>query len=460
MRNSLNDTIAAIATAVSNSGISIIRVSGDDAVNVVDRCFYVKGKNETLKNADSHTVHYGLIKRDDEIIDEVLVILMKAPRSFTCENVVEVDCHGGALVTKRVLERVLECGCRLAEPGEFTKRAFLNGRIDLSQAEAVADIIESKTESAMKNSINLLKGNLKTEIYEIRESILKDVAFIEAALDDPEHIEIDGFSEELLIHVEENTKKINMLIANAEEGRYLKEGIKVAIVGKPNAGKSSLLNSLTGEDRAIVTDIEGTTRDSLEEEIILNGINLKIIDTAGIRNTNDIIEKMGVERAVKAAEDADLILYMIDISVEMNDNDYLIEQKIKDKRVIVLLNKSDLTAKVDSVKLKEKWNKVINISTLNKTGLSELKDAIEEYFFKKKIDTGNNIYITNVHQKEALVRANEALGNVKDAINNNMSEDFMSIDLMGAYEALGEIIGESLDEELINKIFSDFCMGK
>ena len=465
------DTIAAIATGLSASGISVIRISGDHALDIIDRIFYKKRKdtknvtenyvNPKISEKESHTVNYGFIYDGDTLIDEVMVLLMKAPRSYTRENVVEIDCHGGVIVTKKILETVIKYGARPAEPGEFTKRAFLNGRIDLSQAEAVIDILNAKNEYALKNSMNQLKGNILEKIKEIRTNIIRDVAFIEAALDDPEHISIDDFGDELYERCDENLRDLTKLLENSDNGRMIHEGIKTVILGKPNAGKSSLLNNLLKEDRAIVTDIAGTTRDTLEETIYLNGLCLNIIDTAGIRSTEDIVEKIGVNKAKEVAEDADLIIYVVDASRDLDTNDYEIIELIQDKKAIVLLNKIDLNTVIDTKKMEELTQKpVIEISAKENIGIAELEEKIKNMFFEGKISFNDEIYITNVRHKTAIQDGITSIQQVKDSINAGMPEDFYSIDLMNAYEVLGEIIGESVGEDLVNTIFSEFCMGK
>lgn len=465
------DTIAAIATGLSASGISVIRISGDDALDIIDRIFYKKRKelnhetegyvNPKISEKESHTVNYGFIYDGDTLIDEVMVLLMKAPRSYTRENVVEIDCHGGIIVTKKILETVIKYGARPAEPGEFTKRAFLNGRIDLSQAEAVIDILNAKNEYALKNSMNQLKGNILEKIKEIRANIIRDVAFIEAALDDPEHISIDDFGDELYQRCDENLRDLTKLLENSDNGRMIKEGIKTVIIGKPNAGKSSLLNNLLKEERAIVTDIAGTTRDTLEETIYLNGLCLNVIDTAGIRSTEDIVEKIGVNKAKEVAEGADLIIYVVDASRELDSNDYEIIELIKDRNSIVLLNKIDLNKVIDSKKIEELTHKpVIEISAKQNIGITRLEEAIKDMFFEGKISFNDEIYITNIRHKTAIQDGITSIEQVKNSIDAGMPEDFYSIDLMNAYEVLGEIIGESVGEDLVNTIFSEFCMGK
>ena len=455
------DTIAAIATGLSNAGISIVRISGDNALSVIDKIYMSKSGKKVLSNEKSHTIHYGYIKDGDEIIDEVMVAIMKAPKSYTREDTVEINCHGGIVVTRKILETVIKAGARIAEPGEFTKRAYLNGRIDLSQAEAVCDIIHAKNELALKNSVNQLRGRVYEIIKKIREDILRDVAFIEAALDDPEHISLDGFTDELKMHIDTVVKTVERLIMDARNGKIIKEGIKTVIVGKPNAGKSSLLNALMGEERAIVTDIAGTTRDTLEETININGIILNIIDTAGIRDTDDIIEKIGVEKAIKAARDADLIIYVIDSSTEFDQTDEEILELIEDKRAILLFNKSDLTPKVSLDEIRKRTNhKVISLSLKENKGLEEFFETVKEMFFGGELSFNDEIYITSERQREALQQALESLRLVEQGIDAGMPEDLYTVDLMNAYEELGKIIGENVDEDLVNMIFAEFCMGK
>lgn len=455
------DTIAAIATAVSNAGISIIRISGKDALTIIDKIYKSKKGNKKLSECDSHTIHYGFISDNDRIIDEVMVLIMKGPKSYTKEDVIEIDCHGGIVVTKKILETVLKYGARLAEPGEFTKRAFLNGRIDLSQAEAVIDIINAKNEYSLKNSINQLKGNVLVKVKEIRDNIIYDLAFIESALDDPEHISLDNFSETLEQHVNNNVKELDKLLESANNGRLLKEGIKTVILGKPNAGKSSLLNILVGAERAIVTDIAGTTRDTLEETIQIGGISLNIIDTAGIRNTEDYVEKLGVEKARKSAEDADLVIYVVDASTQLDENDRFIIDLIQDKKAIVLLNKTDLNTLIKPEDMRNITGKdIIQISAKENKGIDDLEKWITDMFFQGKLSFNDEIYITSLRQKEAIADGIRSLKMVKQSIEDGMPEDFYSIDMMHAYEVLGSIIGESVDEDLVNTIFREFCMGK
>lgn len=463
------DTIAAIATAVSDSGIGIIRISGETAIEVADRVYRSKNNNKRLFDVKSHTIHYGFIYDGDALVDEVMVAVMKAPNTYTMENTVEIDCHGGILVMRKVLDVVLKNGCRLAEPGEFTKRAFLNGRIDLSRAEAVMDVIHSKNEFALKSSVRQLKGSLSDKVRSLREEILYEIAFIESALDDPEHISLEGYAKKLEEKADRIYGDIKKLVDSADNGKMLKDGINTVIVGKPNAGKSSLLNILVGEEKAIVTSYAGTTRDVLEESIKLHGIGLNIIDTAGIRDTDDAVEKIGVEKARKYAGNADLILYVVDASCQLDENDDEIMRLIAGKKVIVLLNKTDLEQIVSEEDISEKMTdvsfnggvvRVIKTSTKENIGMDVFEDTIKEMFFHGEIAVNDEIYITNQRHKEALAEAGESMQMVLSSLADHMPEDFYSIDLMSAYAALGKIIGEEVDDDLVNEIFGKFCMGK
>ena len=455
------DTITAIATSSTNGGISVIRISGEDSLKIIDKIYQSKNGKKKLSKEKSHTIHYGFICDENKVIDEVIVLLMMAPNSYTKEDVVEIDCHGGVFVTKKILETVIKYGARPAEPGEFSKRAFLNGRMDLSQAEAVIDIINSKNEYALKSSVNQLKGSVHKKIKEIREEILYHTAFIETALDDPEHISVDGYGDKLRGVVDKLMAEIKKLLDTVDNGRIIREGIKTVIVGKPNAGKSSLLNTLLGEERAIVTDIAGTTRDVLEENIQLQGVSLNIMDTAGIRHTEDIVEKIGVDKARANAEEADLIIYVVDSSIPLDENDFEIINMIREKRAIILLNKTDLSTVVDKDELK-KWitKPMIEISAKEETGIHELESTLKEMFYHGELSFNDEIYITNARHKAALNDAYQSLGKVMDSIENQMPEDFFTIDLMDAYESLGSITGETIGEDLVNEIFSKFCMGK
>ena len=462
------ETIAAISTGMTNSGIGIVRISGEEAVLVADRIY--RGK-KNLSEVESHTINYGYIvdcegslseDQTENVIDEVLVTVMRAPRTFTGEDTVEINCHGGTFVVKKVLETVLKYGASPAEPGEFTKRAFLNGKMDLSQAEAVIDVIHSENEYALQSSVSQLKGSVKNKINEIRSEIIYHTAFIETALDDPEHISVDGYADTLKKSADKIIRELEQLIHSADDGRVIKEGIKTVIVGKPNAGKSSLLNVLAGHERAIVTDIEGTTRDVLEEQIKLGGLNLNVIDTAGIRETEDLIEKIGVDKALEYAETADLIIYVVDASRNFDENDEKIIDMIRNKKAVVLLNKTDVDTVISEEDMREKIADlpIISISAKKETGIKDLENKVKEMFLKGDISFNNQVYISNVRQKNALLEALESMKKVIRSIEDNMPEDFYSIDLMDAYESLGSITGNSVGEDLVNEIFSKFCMGK
>lgn len=485
------DTIAGISTALSNGGISIIRISGKDAIETVDRVY--KGKISLIK-AESHTVNYGHIKFEssanlqipldegrhdsyaekngEEIIDEVLVLVFRAPRSYTKEDMVEIHCHGGIVVTRKILKLVISEGARLAEPGEFTKRAFLNGRIDLSQAESVMDIIQSKSDCELRASMGRLQGKLSYKIKNIRYDLMDDIARIEAALDDPEHYDISDYRDEIRGHAVNYKNEIEALLKNAGNGKIFKEGIKTVILGKPNVGKSSLLNCLMDYERAIVTDIAGTTRDTLEETINLNDMVLNIIDTAGIRKTDDVIEKMGVERSLDEALGADLILYMTEAYKEMDDEEFKTICKLKDKRIIFIRNKCDLYPEgVKGEDVRESLCKklygadgerfsYIEMSIKKEKGIDELKNEIHRLFYEGKLDFNEEIYISSVRQETELKEAENALIRALESFDSDMPEDFITIDLMETYKRLGKIIGEEVEDDMVNRIFSKFCMGK
>ena len=455
------DTIAAIATPGSGSGIGVIRISGENAIEVADKIFQPKNRNKRLPEQPTYTIHYGNIVDGDKLLDEVIVLLMRGPHSYTAEDTVEIDCHGGTFVMRKILELVIRNGARPAEPGEFTKRAFLNGRIDLSQAEAVMDVIEAKNNYALQSSLGQLKGSLLEMIREMREKILYEIAYIESALDDPEHISLDGYPVELGKKVDNLLKTAVDLLKSSQNGRVLREGIRTVIVGKPNAGKSSLMNVLVGSNRAIVTDMAGTTRDILEEQIQLKGLNLNIVDTAGIRKTDDPVEKIGVERAKKAMLDADLILYVVDSSADLDENDEEIISFLQNQNAIILLNKADLPSALTVEKMQERLQKpTVSISAREETGMDELSDLIEHMFLSGEISFNDQVYLTNMRHQAAMEQVQSSLMKVKESISLGMPEDFFSIDLMDAYEALGSIIGESVGEDLVNEIFSKFCMGK
>ena len=451
-----SDTICAIATGMGQSAIGIIRISGEDAIEKADKIF--RGKRR-LSELQSFTASFGGIYDGDKKLDEVIALVMRGPHTYTTEDTVELDCHGGPLVMKRVTELLIREGIRPAEPGEFTKRAFLGGRIDMTEAEAVMDVISAENDMALASSLEQLSGSLREKTVSLRDRILHETAFIESAIDDPENYSLDGYSEKLDDIIEGLSKEIESLISTSDEGRIIREGIRTAIVGRPNVGKSSIMNMLTGTDRAIVTDIEGTTRDTLEEYINLGGITLKLIDTAGIRDTEDVVEKIGVDRAIESMEAADLIMLVLDSSESLTDNDRELISRLRDKRYIVLINKSDLAQKLDTAELGELQN-VLYISAKSGRGLDEIRETIREMFFKNEIDFNNQLYITNARHKAALVRAAESLGRVRESIGAGVGEDFYTIDMMAAYESLGEIIGETLEDDLADKIFKDFCMGK
>ena len=456
------DTIAAIATAVSTSGIGIIRISGEDAIRTASRVYRAKNPQKNLMAVKSHTLHYGFIYDGDELIDEVMVAVMRRPKTYTKEDIVEIDYHGGILVMNQILNVLLKNGCRLAEPGEFTKRAFLNGRIDLSKAEAVMDIIHSKNEFALKASMKQLRGGVSDKVRSLRDRILSEIAYIEAALDDPEHISLEDYPASLEEKIFQMKNELKQMLDNADQGKLLKEGLQTVIVGKPNAGKSSLLNVLVGEDRAIVTSVAGTTRDVLEESIKLHGIGLNIIDTAGIRETEDEVEKIGVDKARSYAEMADLILYVVDSSRPLDEDDASVLEIITDKKVIVLLNKTDLEQVVSEEEIQQRLPaaSIIRTSMKDNTGIDLFEDTIKTMFFGGEIAINDELYITNQRHKEALAEAYESMEMVLQSLAQKLPEDFYSIDLMSAYASLGRILGEEVGEALVNEIFSKFCMGK
>ncbi|AJA50123.1 tRNA modification GTPase MnmE [Clostridium pasteurianum DSM 525 = ATCC 6013] len=455
------DTIVAIATALGEGGISIIRVSGKDSVNIVNKIFRAKS-GRTLLNIKPYTMQYGNIVEltTRENIDDVIVSFMKGPKSFTAEDTIEINCHGGIFSTNRVLEEVLKAGARIAEPGEFTKRAFLNGRIDLSQAEAVMDIITSKTDMSMKAAVKQSEGSLSMCINDLRKKLLELIAHIEATVDYPEDDLEELTSEDTIIQLKAVLYKIESLINSADEGKIIREGLNTAIVGKPNVGKSSLLNALLEEKRAIVTDIEGTTRDLIEEYINISGIPVKIIDTAGIRKTKDIVEKIGVENSIKKIDEADLIIFILDSSREIDNKDLDIIRHIKDKKYIVILNKTDLPRKIQNTDLKILSSKyVIEMSAKNGFGIDILKDKIKELFFNENIKA-SNLIITNIRHKAALISAKSNCLEAINALKNTSAIDLASIDIRNAWYNLGQITGDTMEEDLIEKIFKNFCLGK
>ena len=491
----ITDTIAAISTALSDSGIGIIRVSGPEALSSVNRIFVNAKYERKLLGYKTHTIHYGYIvdydyicKYDDlhanidfsegklsedvrnHILDEVMVSVMKGPHSFTKEDVVEINCHGGVMMVKKILENVIKTGVRVAEPGEFTKRAFLNGRIDLSEAEAVMDIIHSKSEFALKNSVKQLKGSLSQKIKELRSKLIYEIAYIESALDDPEHYDLTEYPEELRKKVLFIQDDIAKLIDSFENGKVWSEGINTVIVGKPNAGKSSLLNAIVGTDRAIVTDIPGTTRDTIEENVMFQGINLHMIDTAGIRNTEDTVEKIGVQKSIDHIENADLVLYVVDSSVPLSEEDMDIMNLVKNRKCIVLLNKNDLEQIVSENVIREMFSNIdanafenvhiISSSTMKENGMDAFSKLLSDLFINGYVKMNDEVVITNIRHKEALMASEESLQKVLESIDMCMPEDFFSIDLMSAYSSLGYIIGEEVGDDLVQEIFTKFCMGK
>ncbi len=457
----LSDTIAAIATGMTNSGIGIVRISGSEAFAAADLIFRPAKGNHKVSEMKSHTIHYGFIYDKEELIDEVMLVVMKAPNTYTREDTVEIQCHGGVTVVRRVLETVLKHGARPAEPGEYTKRAFLNGRIDLTQAEAVIDVINAENEYALSNSLHQLKGIVSEKIRVFRENMMDHIAYIEAALDDPEHILLDGYDEKVKESLTKMRRELKKILASADNGRVLSEGIRTVILGKPNAGKSSFLNALMREERAIVTDVEGTTRDTLEEHLLINGISLHIVDTAGIRDTEDKVEKIGVEKARNCAKDADLVIYVVDSSRELDENDEEILSMIKDKKAILLYNKCDLDAKVSEEQIKKiAQMPVVKISASRGDGIEEFEALLKEMFFEGKININDEVYLTNARQKSCITEALSSVEMVLQSIEDGMPEDFYTIDLMNAYEALGRMIGESLEDDLVDTIFRKFCMGK
>lgn len=456
------DTIAAIATGMTPSGIGIIRVSGEDAFSIASSVFHGKN-NKPLKQYEDHRAYFGYIHDGDEVLDEVILLIFKGPFSYTGEDVAEIQCHGGILMMKRILELCIRSGARCAEPGEFTKRAFLNGRIDLSEAEAVMDVISSKNDMALKNSVKQMEGSLYRKITDIREKILFETAFIESALDDPEHYDLTDYPEKLSEKLLIMLRDLEKLNDSFEDGRILSEGVRTVILGRPNVGKSSLLNILAGSDRAIVTKIPGTTRDTIEEDININGVYLHIVDTAGIRESEDEVEQIGVRKALNIAKDADLIIFVIDStqSLTPEDDEILGFIKKNGKKCVILLNKSDLDMVTGPDEIACFTNNpVIVISAKDETGIDELKDYITGQYLNGYLKYNDEIFISNVRQKNALSMAIESLLCVAKSITEHMPEDFFSIDLVAAYDHLGQIIGHQTDDDVINEIFDKFCMGK
>ncbi len=454
------DTIAAIATSIGEGGISIIRVSGDKSISIVDSVFIGKN-NRSINDIKPYTMRYGhIVDKKGSRLDEVIISFMRGPKSFTAEDTVEINCHGGIIGTNRILQEIITAGARMAEPGEFTKRAFLNGRIDLSEAEAVIDIIRAKTELSLKSALMQSEGTISREIKIIRNKLLSVIAHIEATVDYPE----EDMEEITSVKVSEDVtliiSEIDTLLSTADEGKILREGLSTVIVGKPNVGKSSLLNALVKEKRAIVSDVPGTTRDAIEEYISIEGIPIKIVDTAGIRETEDLVEKIGVEKSKEKIDEADLVILILDLSNELNNEDRQIIDYIKDKKYIVLLNKSDLSGKIEMSELHNLKSKYItNISVKTGEGLNQVKENIKDLFFNGEIKT-EGIFVTNNRHKQALIRARESLESSLNALEYTSSIDLASIDIRNAWMNLGEITGDALEEDIIHKIFSEFCLGK
>lgn len=474
LNNFSGDTICAIATAMSDAGIGIIRVSGPDAISICNKIYVSAKKEHNLPDHRPNTITYGYIVDESKnhdlfVIDEVMISYMKAPHSYTREDVIEINSHGGMLVMNQILELLIKSGCRMAEPGEFTKRAFLNGRIDLTKAEAIMDVISAQNNFALESSRNQLQGKISEKVKEIRQKIIYQMAFIESALDDPENYDLTGFSDSLIKIINPIISEIDSLIATSDEGKIRKDGIKTVIIGKPNAGKSSLLNALTGDERAIVTDIAGTTRDIIEETVRLGDIILHLIDTAGIRNTEDIIEKIGVDKAKAMVNDAELVLYILDSTSEIDDEDKEIISLCRNKKTIVLLNKDDLSSDIKITEhivrtlFSESENEsvpIIKTSMLKGNGIEDLKSAVTDLFLNGQLVPKQELYITNLRHKNLLQKTLNSLKLVIDSIEKGLSEDFYTVDLNDAYVSLGEIIGEEVGDDLVEEIFSKFCMGK
>ena len=453
----MNDTICAIATAQGVGAISIIRVSGDDSTKIVDKIF--QGKD--LTKVESHTINYGHIIDNNEIIDEVLVSVMKSPKTFTTEDVVEINTHGGIAATNRTLELLLENGCRLAEPGEFTKRAFLNGRIDLLEAEAVMDMIDAKTENQRKMAINQIDGKTSNLINELRSDMIQIISNINVNIDYPEYDDVDIITNDILIpKIKKLKEKILKILKESENGKLIKEGIKTSIIGRPNVGKSSLLNALLQEDKAIVTDIAGTTRDIVEGQIKINGIILNMIDTAGIRKTDDIIESIGVEKSLKIMEEADLILFMINNNEELSNDIKELINKINNKKYLILINKKDLETKINKEELNVDKNRIVELSIINNKGIEELKEKIIEMFNINELETKDPTYLSNSRSISILKRCLKRVEDIEKSLNDNMPIDMIELDIKNIWEELGTINGTNYEEELLDEMFSRFCLGK
>ena len=449
----MDDTIAAISTAQGVGAISIIRVSGADAIKIVSKIF----SNKNFLDAPSHTIHYGYIMDNNEKVDEVLVSIMRAPRTFTKEDVVEINAHGGIMTTDKILELLLVNGCRLAEPGEFTKRAFLNGRIDLTEAEGVMDLINSKTDISRKIALNQVGGKVSSMISKLRDELAGIIANIEVNIDYPEYEDIEEMTiEKINSNLSELESKIDKILKESKNGEILTNGIKTAIVGKPNVGKSSLLNRLIGEEKAIVTDIQGTTRDSVEATLRIDNLILNLIDTAGIRKTDDVVESIGVDKSLKLIDEADLILFVVNYNEKLSHDDLVILDKLKDKNYITIVNKTDLDKKIDDDKL----SNMVYVSALNDDNIDEIGNKIKKLFNLEKIEMADLTYLTSARSGAILRKVLESVKAVRKGIEGNYPIDMVEIDLKNIWNLLGEIIGESYDEELLDQLFSRFCVGK
>ena len=457
------DTIAAISTAPGEGAIGIVRISGDDAIRIADEVYRLKDKR--LKEQPSHTIHYGHIvdPKNDEVIDEVMVTVLRAPKTFTREDVVEINCHGGIVAINRILQLVLRMGARLAEPGEFTKRAFLNGRIDLSQAEAVMDLIRAKTDKSMQMAMRQLDGELSKLIQNLRQEILNTLAQVEVNIDYPEYDDVEEMTLQLLREkTQQVSQGIRALLNTASQGKILRDGLKTAIVGRPNVGKSSLLNVLLREEKAIVTDIAGTTRDTIEEYVNVRGVPLQLIDTAGIRETDDVVERIGVERSRKALNEADFVLLILNQSEELMDEDLRLLEQTKDFKRIILLNKTDLPTKIDMDKVKEFTtdSEIVTTSMLKKEGIDQLEEKIADYFFQGQMNERDATYLSNTRHIALLEKAEQALQEVANGVEMGMPVDLIQIDFTRAWDLLGEITGDTVQDELLTQLFSQFCLGK
>ncbi|MBK4205249.1 tRNA uridine-5-carboxymethylaminomethyl(34) synthesis GTPase MnmE [Bacillus subtilis] len=458
------DTIAAISTPMGEGAIAIVRLSGPEAIQIADK-IYKGPKGKTLSSVESHTIHYGHIvdRPSDRVVEEVMVSVLKAPRTFTREDVIEINCHGGIVTVNQVLQLALREGARLAEPGEFTKRAFLNGRIDLSQAEAVMDLIRAKTDRAMNVAMNQMEGRLSALVRRLRSEILETLAHVEVNIDYPEYDDVEEMTHQLLVEKATAVKKeIEALLRTSEQGKILREGLSTVIIGRPNVGKSSLLNSLVHEAKAIVTDIPGTTRDVIEEYVNVRGVPLRLVDTAGIRETEDIVERIGVERSRQVLKEADLILLVLNYSEELSEEDVKLFEAVEGMDVIVIMNKTDLEAKIDSERVRELANgrPVVTTSLLKEEGVNDLEEAIQSLFYTGAIESGDMTYVSNTRHISILQQAKRAIEDALSGIEQDVPIDMVQIDLTRCWELLGEIIGDSVHESLIDQLFSQFCLGK